>query len=133
MTIRAVTVANKARNAQSATWTGLLNGDTGAPVAEFDYGRTNRTPSGEKLSGACVQISGTFGAGGSVQLEGSNDGSTWFVLTGTITAAAPAAIIKTVAYLGQIVQSALSIRPNVTAGDGSTNLTVNVFMARKRA
>jgi len=51
------------------TWSGLLNGDTGTPLEEPDFG--DRT----------VQIGGTFGAGGSVTLQGSNDGTNWVAVT----------------------------------------------------
>lgn len=44
------------------TWTALANGDTGKPLDYPDYG------------GDCtVSFEGTFGVGGSVKFEGSND------------------------------------------------------------
>ena len=81
----------------------LANGDTSSPA---DCG----------VRGAEVSwtAKGTFGVGGSVQLEESNDPSTGFTLVGT---AATAATTKTSSCAGRY------LRFNVTAGDGSTALT----------
>jgi hypothetical protein len=98
------------------TWTGLLNGDTGSPVEGVDY--SDRT----------VQISGTFGTGGSVTVEGSNDGSNYLALTDP----QGNAITKTAAALEVIEEGPRYGRPNVTAGDGSTSLTVTVWARRSR-
>src|SRR5262245_43896425 len=48
-------------NVARVVWTGLLNGDTGAPVCLPEF--PDKT----------VQISGTFGASGSITMQGSND------------------------------------------------------------
>lgn len=108
-------------NLARVVWTGLLNGDTGAPVEMGDW--ADRT----------VQITGTFGVGGSINMEGSCDKSTetptYFILTdpqGT-------AITKTAAAGEVFEESPLLIRPNVTAGDGSTSLTVKMVCRRNRS
>jgi hypothetical protein len=121
MATKTLAVANQARNTQVTTWASLANGDDGQPLQAFDY------------STMCVQLSGTFGVGGSVQIEGSNDGTNWFVLTGTLTAAAATAIIKTAAYMGQVIEQPLFIRPRVTAGDGSTLLNALIYGTRGRS
>lgn len=70
-----------------------------------------------------VTVTGTFGAGGSVRIEGSLDGTNYFPLTDPqgnaldITSAKIEAITEAVRYL----------RPRVTAGDGTTSLTVHIF------
>lgn len=97
-------------------WSGLTNAtsDDGTPVELF--GSPDRS----------VQVTGTFGAGGSVRLQGSNDGSTYVALTDpqgnalNLTASSIEAITEITRY----------IRPLVTAGDGTTSLVVTVF-ARK--
>lgn len=89
-------------------WSGLLNGDTGSPE------------SGAQLSDKNVQISGTFGVGGSVAVKGSNDLVTWF----TLTDLQGNALTFTAAGMEQVQENPFYIRPEVTAGDGSTNLTV---------
>lgn len=95
-------------NYRVVTWTGLANGDTGAPVELT------------QLSDRSVQVLGTFGTGGSVTLQGSLDGSNWVALTDP----QGNAITKTAAGLEAISEVVRYIRPSVTAGDGTTSLTV---------
>lgn len=94
-------------------WSGLLNGDDGA------------AESAGRLSDRSVQISGTFGAGGSVTIQGSNDGSTW----ATLRDPAGAALTFTTADLKEVLENTQFLRPIVTAGDGTTNLTVQLVSA----
>ena len=67
-----------------ASWTGLLNGDTGAAYAASG-----------KYSASAWMVTGTFGVGGTVQVQGSNDNVNFFQLKDrygsaiSITAAAP--------------------------------------------
>ena len=88
------------------TWAAIPNGNQGAQWAL----KPSRS--------AFFQVTGTFGAGGSVRLEGSNDGTNWFALS-------PAALTAAgfFAPLG-VLEYPKFIRPNVTAGDGTTALTV---------
>ncbi len=95
-------------------WTGLLNGDTGAVVEMVDY--ADKT----------VTITGTFGAGGTLTLQGSNNGTDWFSLTDPQANA----IAKTSASMEIIIEGPRYIRPNVTAGDGTTSLTVQMCCRR---
>lgn len=92
-----------------ATWA-LANGDTGVPVGYGGYVERS------------VQVSGTFGAGGSVQMEVSNDGVNYTIGGGIVAAA-----------LGPQPVSfpALYMRPHCTAGDGTTALVVTLFMAKR--
>lgn len=88
------------------TWAGLLNGDNGSPV-EFD---------GQDL--VSIQIFGTIGTGGSVQVEASNEATpaNW----GAVGSAATAAGV----VLPTDFVAARNFRPRVTAGDGTTSLTM---------
>lgn len=108
-------------NIARVVWTGLANGDTGDPVKMGDW--ADRT----------VQITGTFGTGGSINLEGSCDketeSPTYFILTDP----QGSAITKTAAAAEVFEESPLIIRPNVTAGDGTTSLTVKMVCRRNRA
>lgn len=92
-------------------WTGLLNGDDGAP-AEF-VSEADRS----------VQVEGTAGAGLAGVIEGSNDSTNYRTLkdqSGTdIT-------IAGVGTLRQIRDLPRLIRPRITAGDGTTSLTVTI-------
>lgn len=96
------------------TWANLANGDTGAP---FSWG---------VYADRSVQVKGTFGVGGSVSLEGSNDETTFNALSDL----RGGNLAITSAKLEQIEDCSCQVRPNVTAGDGSTSLTVVLF-ARK--
>lgn len=98
------------------TWSGLLNGDTGAEVNLSDF--PDRT----------VQILGVFGVGGSVSFEGSNNGTDWLVLTDP----QGNAIIKTGAAMEFVTETPLFVRPRVTSGDGTTNLSVIMFARTPR-
>lgn len=71
-----------------------------------------------------VQVLGTFGAGGSVTLQGSNDGGTTWA---TLTDQGGNNLTFTAAGLKHVQQLTEYIRPLVTAGDGTTSLTVYVF------
>lgn len=98
------------------TWSGLLNGDDGSPVNLSDF--PDRT----------VQVIGTFGAGGSVNFEGSNNGVNWAVLTDP----QGNAISKTTASMEAVTETPVFVRPIVTAGDGATNLSVIMFARTPR-
>lgn len=69
-----------------------------------------------------VQVHGTFGAGGAVTIEGSNDGQHWAPL------ADPQGnpLVITTPKIEAILECVRFVRP-VAAGDGTTNLTVLVF------
>lgn len=91
-----------------AQWDTLSNGDDGEAIRMSAF------------SDRSVQVTGTFGTGGHCKIEGSNDGVTWAVLTDPqgndldFTSAKLEAVEEITAY----------IRPNVTAGDGTTSLSV---------
>jgi len=95
------------------TWTGLLNGDDGEPVKlVFAPDRS-------------IQFFGTFGTGGTIVLEGSNNGTNYVVLTD------PQGnnISKTAEGIEMVTELTLWVRPRVTGGDGTTSLTA-ILLAR---
>lgn len=104
-------------------WTGLLNTDVGKP---FVCGHRNIKS---------VQVSGTFGVGGSVQIQGSNDQA----YTPDAGALAPSWVPLsdrqanqldiTVAKLENIQENPNAVRPSVTAGDGTTAITVTMILS----
>lgn len=96
------------------SWTGLQNGDTGEPASyPFTPDRT-------------VQITGTFGVGGTVVIEGSNDGTNFE----TLTDPQGNALSFTAAGMEMVTENPLYIRPSATAGDGTTDLTVTMVCKR---
>lgn len=118
MAVRSITVTRNPSGMPTvlATWTGLTftSTDTGEPFSYPDY------------PDMTVTFEGTFGTGGSITLQGSNDGTNWYALTD----AQGNAITKTAAGMEVIEEHPLYIRPSVTAGDGSTSLQCRI-MARR--
>ena len=95
-----------------ATWYALALGDVGEEIGLANFADRS------------VQVVGDFGAGGSVRIEGSLDGENYAPLTDPqgnvldIQAAKIEAVAEVVRY----------IRPHVTSGDGTTNLTVIMLL-----
>ena len=100
------------QNAFVASWADLLNGDDGAPIAITPY--TDKS----------AQVFGTFGAGGSLPIEGSNDGVNWAVLTD------PQGndLRFTTGKIEFISEATRFLRPGPVSGDGTTSLTVLIFL-----
>jgi len=109
-----VHVADEELSIQRVKWLAMPNGNTGDPVKFGSW--QDRT----------VQITGTFGAGGSVTIQGSNDdGSNWATLTDPLGNA----LTFTAAGMKQITELPILVRPSVTAGDGTT--AINVWLAMR--
>lgn len=105
---------NAPMDGDTITWPAVINGNQGSAY------------SGDWFS-AYFQVTGTFGAGGSVQIEGSNDGVNWIILPGVVALVAA----------GFFAPPTAGVRPkfvrcNVTAGDGTTALTVIGFFKKLR-
>lgn len=99
------------------TWTGLLNGDDGQPI---------QMP---ECADGSIQFYGTFGAGGTIIWEGTNDRSSTanFII---LTDPQGTTISKTAAAIETCEESAFRRRPRVTAGDGTTALTAVALLRR---
>jgi hypothetical protein len=94
-------------------WLDIPNGNQGNAIAMGNY--QDRT----------VQVVGTFGAGGSVTIQGSNDGgTTWAALSDPLGNA----LTFTAAGMKAITELPYEIRPSVTAGDGTTAIDVWLHM-----
>lgn len=78
------------------------------------------------MGGVTFQVSGTWGAGGALVIEGSNDGTNYF----TLTDQANAALTLSANALKTVRDTPLYIRPRVTGGDGTTSLTVVAAMQK---
>ncbi len=100
------------RSVVVATWSGLLNTDDGAPIMLPQW--PDRT----------VQVTGTFGTGGTVLIEGSNDGTTY----NTINDTAGSALSFSAAGFKVCNEVPLYLRPRVSAGDGTTSLKVAIVL-----
>src|ERR1700733_10683272 len=122
MAVQSATIARAptgvySKDYQVATWNVMANGGTGAPLGEPDF--IDRT----------IQVSGTWGAGGAVVWEGSNDGASWFTLSNPNGVA----LSLTANGMLQCNYTPLYSRPHVTGGDGTTQLTSVVTMRRFRS
>lgn len=96
-------------------WTGLANGDVGEAVDLREY--YDRS----------VQVAGTFGAGGTVVLKGTIDGTNWVTLTNGIGDS----LSFTSGSIQFITELVWKVRPEVTAGDGTTSINVHLFLRRQ--
>jgi hypothetical protein len=118
MTVRAYTFVNidtYGDNGHSITWTGLLNGDSGTPLEMI--GSADRS----------VQvISAAFGAGGTVLIEGSNDGVNY----STLHDPGGNVLSFTSAGIQAVLEISAFIRPRVSAGDGTTSIAVVLLVRR---
>ena len=114
MATRTPTRTEPTNNSMLHTWTGMLNGDDGSVEAMMSTGDR------------CVQVLGTFGVGGTVVVEGSLDGANWFQLRDpsstllSFTAAGGKAVLEAVTHC----------RPRITAGDGTTSLSILISTRR---
>lgn len=96
-------------------WLALANGDSGAQAALPAF--ADRT----------VHIDGIFGVGGTVAMQGSNNGGvSWVTLTDTVGAA----LSRTAESIKTITEAPALIRPIVTAGDGTTSVGVHLVVRR---
>ena len=94
------------------TWPALANGDDGKQIELANFADRS------------VQVTGEFGVGGLVRIEGSINGTDYAPLTDPqgnnldINTAKIEAVAELVRW----------IRPRVTAGDGSTAITVTMLL-----
>jgi hypothetical protein len=91
--------------------------DVGAPIGpnHADYPDRN------------VQVFGTFGAAGSLAIQGSNDNGTTYA---TLNDQSDNPLALTTAKNEQIISVPELTRPAVTAGDGTTSLTCIIICRR---
>lgn len=104
-------------------WTGLLNSDTGKP-----YVCPHRADKS-------VHVYGTFGAGGNCRIQGTNNqafdtaGSAASPTYATLNDPHANALDFTLAKIEEVLENPNAIRPNITAGDGTTSLTVSMLIS----
>ena len=98
------------------TWPNLTfaTNDTGAPL---DL---------EGFADRSLQVEGVFGAGGNVEFQGSNDGVNFRALHDPYSNT----LEFNSARLTHMTEIPMLMRPAVTSGDGTTSLTVTLFIRR---
>ncbi len=99
-------------------WPTMANGQTGVPLDLTDFVPVS------------IQVEGTFGAGGSVTMQMSIDAVPTYE---TAHDGQGNALTFTSAGFKAIGDNANLIRPNVTAGDGTTALTVSLWVRQAPA
>lgn len=98
-------------------WTGLLNGDTGAPFVC------------SHLPDKHFEASGTWGAGGKVAMQAAAEPALAPSVWNTMRDPSQNVIeLTSAAAVEQCLDNSYAIRPNVTAGDGTTSLTVRAVL-----
>lgn len=121
MATRAFTIVT---NPPTEDYAGITIGSwTGLTKTTDDVGEAIALPN---RADRAVQVTGTFGTGGSVRIEGSIDGANYAVLTDP----QGNALDITAAKIESITEPVRYIRPRVTAGDVTTALAVHII-ARK--
>jgi hypothetical protein len=115
MATRQHLTANLVGGTLRVTWSGLTKAtdDVGSAVDAPDHTFKE------------VQVFGTFGAGGSVRIEGSLDGGTTWAALNDVQGNA---LNITSAAIERVQESTARVRPSVTAGDGTTDLTVVMIL-----
>jgi len=102
------------------TWPNLATGDEGQPFEFVD------------APDRSVQVYGTPGAGGAIQMKGSNDQSTttnWdFVHDNSQN---DLSMVPGVNGIEAILEVCVQIKPVVDGGDGTTDLTVKLLVIEK--
>lgn len=97
-------------------WSGLTVNDTGAPFVLSQYADRS------------AQVEGTFGAGGVVVIEGTNDGINWRTLNDPYSIAISISTPK-IQAISELVSK---IRPRVISGDGTTSVTISMLMRKNK-
>jgi len=101
-------------NTVKAFWETLLNTDVGSAHRQPGWAIRH------------VQVTGTFG-GATVTMQGSHDGTNW----ATLNDLQGDPITISAAGITSIQESTLQIRPNVTGGDGTTDLDVALIVTKR--
>ena len=96
------------------TWAALDNNDSGDPIALAQF------------SDRSVQVGGVLGAGGTVVIEGSNDGVTYYTLNDAFGNALSLSSLG----LKSIAEITAWIRPRATGGDGTTAIVITMLASR---
>lgn len=101
------------------SWSGanaLANGDSTSPIPFCEFADRS------------VQVLGTFGAGGTIVFEGSNDGGATYATLNDLSGGN--AWSKTAAGIDGVAEITQLARARVTGGDGTTSLEVHVVLRR---
>lgn len=96
------------------TWNSLAVNDTGLPFVLSQYADRS------------AQVTGTFGAGGLVVIEGTNDNTNY----STLSDPQGNAISITASKIEAVSEIVVAIRPKVSGGDGTTLINVSMLVRK---
>jgi hypothetical protein len=99
----------------SVSWSGLKFGDE---AEAFDLG---------SVASASVQLSGSFGEGGSVALEGSNNGEYFIPLKDVYGSL----LVRNKPSIDSLGQHVRFVRPAVKSGDELTDVKCTLYINRR--
>lgn len=107
------------QNHRVRTWTPLTTTNSdGDPISYASNG----------MGGVTFQVNGTFG-GGTVLVEGSNNGTNWY----TLNDQSNSPVSFSAAGLKTVRDQPLYIRPRLNGGDGTSSLTVVAALQKTAA
>ena len=101
-----IDVVKLVRGVYTYTWTPLANGDDGGPI--------DPNKGAQIFADKTVHVYGNFGTGGTLVVQGSNDGTQWVTLNDHVGTA----ISLTALGLVAIAENPAYIRPFISAGTG---------------
>lgn len=111
----AITTKQDFVDGEFVTWTLLTTTNADSAPTAF-VGAGDRT----------VQVTGTFGVGGTAIVEGSLDSTNWFQLRDPSSTL----ISFTAAGVKAVLEACPFVRIRVTAGDGTTSITAMLYHRR---
>src|SRR5712672_387417 len=111
MAVKAKTVVSPGQNMDAITWAAMVNTDTGEVV----------DVQGARSLTAMLQAGGVLGIGGNCRWEGSFDNVNWFTMTSEIGIPVAANVVALVTPV-MLKERPRWVRPNISAGDGTTSL-----------
>ena len=97
-------------------WRSLSVSDVGEPFILSQYADRS------------VQVLGIFGVGGTVVIEGSNDGINYHTLNNPQGNPLSIGLAK----MEAVSEIVYAIRPRIVGGDGTTNITVNMLVRKSK-
>jgi hypothetical protein len=99
-------------------WKNLANGDTGNPLVIPGF--TSQT----------IQFTGTFGSGGLIVMEGTLDSVSASPTYTPVERSGGGDLNASNEEFDSVRSNVYKLRPRVTSGDGTTSITVRLFMQK---
>ncbi len=115
----AIVPAKLSRGLHQWKWETVTNGDVGGPLDDVGGGPV--------FADKTITITGTPGVGFVLDIEGSNDNVNWVTLRNTNDNADLNFTALTAPELHGILENPRFIRPNISGGDGTTDIDIIIL------